>query len=233
MYSSVRSQRDDDARVADAQRFLADVEDMVAGLRRGDAPAGLERIDGPDSTGTAWAVVDSVGRFVDIGLHPGWWTALGPARVANGLLEALECARMKAALVPLILRRHGVRPPDPPQPPAGRRTPTPTPTVGRQTSLPPPQDDGFLDAARARIADAYRLIDDADQRMRAQQTARTITGPRGLFRLHVRGSHIEGADVPQPDLTPDHTDRLVADARDALTELARGRAAALDAWGER
>ena len=219
MYSSVQSQRDDDARVADAQRFVADVEEMVAGLRPGEAPARLDRIDGPDRSGTAYAVVDSVGRFVDIGLDPGWWTALGPGRVATGLLEALECARMKAALVPLIMRRHGVKPP----------APAPAEQV---PALPPPEDEDFLDAARSRIADAYRLIDDADKRMREQSAARTIAGPRGLFRLHVRGSHIEGADVAQHGLSPDDTDRLVADARDALTELTRGRAATLDPWGD-
>ncbi len=198
---------------------MTDVEDMVAQLRPGEPPGRLDRIDGPDRTGTAYAVVDSVGRFVDIGLDPGWWTALGPGRVATGLLEALECARMKAALVPLILRRHGVRPPAPPP-------------VEQLPPLPPPDDVDFVDAARARIADAYRLIDDADKRMREHQTSRVIAGPRGLFRLHVRGSHIEGADVHQDGLSADDTDRLVADARDALTELTRGPAAALDTWGE-
>jgi hypothetical protein len=219
VYSSVRSQHDDDARVADAQRFVADVEDLVAHLRPGEAPARLDRIDGPDSTGTAYAVVDSVGRFVDIGLDPGWWAALGPGRVATGLLEALECARMKAALVPLILRRHGVRPPAPPP-------------VEQLPALPPPDDVDFADAARARIADAYRLIDHADKRMREHLSTRVIAGPRGLFRLHVRGSHIDGADVTQAGLSADDTDRLVADARDALTEMTRGRSAALDGWGE-
>ncbi len=199
---------------------MADVEHMVAGLRPGDVPVGLDRIDGPDSSGTAWAVVDSVGRFVDIGLDPLWWSALGPGRVATGLLEALECARMKAALVPLILRRHGF--PPPPPPPAERPLPP----------LPPPDDENFLDAARSRIADAYRLIDDADKRMRDHLATRVIAGPRGLFRLHVRGGHIEGADVAQAGLSAEDTDRLVADARDALTELTRGPAAALDAWGD-
>jgi hypothetical protein len=126
---------------------------------------------------------------------------------------------MKAALVPLIMRRHGVKPP-------------PVPPVEQVPPLPPPQDEDFLDAARGRIADAYRLIDDADKRMREHAVIRVIAGPRGLFRLHVRGSHIEGADVAQSRLSPDDTDRLVADARDALTELTRGRSAARDAWGD-
>jgi hypothetical protein len=221
VYSSVQSQRDDDARVADAQRFVADVEDMVTQTRPGQTPSRLDRIDGPDRTGTAYAVVDSVGRFVDIGLDPGWWTALGPGRVASGLIEALEGARMKAAIVPLILRRYGFVPP-----------PAEVSAEPELAPLPPPGDDDFVDAARGRIEDAYRLIDDADKRMRAQQTTRVIAGPRGLFRLHVRGTHIEGADVAQYGLSPDDTDRLVADARDALTELTRG-GAALESWKDR
>lgn len=216
MFSSVQSDSDDDARVADAQRFVAEVEQMVAGLRPGEVLPRLDRIDGPDSSGTAHAVVDSVGRFVDLRLDPGWWAALGPARVATGLLEALACARLKAALVPLILRRHGVQPPSP---------------VEQVPPLPPPEDEDFLDAARSRIADAYRLIDDAEMRSREQPALRTIVGPSGLFRLYARGGHIEGADVAQHDLSPDDTDRLVADAREALTELSLSRAGSLGAWG--
>jgi hypothetical protein len=208
----MRSQQDDDARVADAQRFVAGVEDMVARLQPGDAPARVDRIRGPDRTGTAHATVDPVGRLVDIGLTRDWWPALGPSGVAAGLLEALACARMKAALVPLILRRYGVGPATGP--------------VLRPAGVP------FVDTARARLADAYRLIDHAGQRT-PEHSIRVIAGPRGLFRLHVRGSRIEGADVDQAGLSAGDTDRLVADARDALTELARDRVAVLDGWAER
>nr|WP_296075052.1 hypothetical protein [uncultured Actinoplanes sp.] len=149
------------------------------------------RLRGLDSTGTAFAVVDSVGRFVDIGLDPGWWPALGPPRVAAGLLEAVESARMKAALVPLITREHN------------------------------------LEAARTRLAEAYRLIEDAAPR----SPLRTITGPRGLFRLHVRGGHIESADVSEESLTATDADRLAADAHDVLAELSRhNRWVVLDEW---
>jgi hypothetical protein len=152
----------------------------------------LDRIRGLDSTGTAFAVVDSVGRFVDIGLDPGWWPALGPRRVACGLIEALECARLKAALVPFIMRKHG------------------------------------LEAARARLAEAYRLIAGTGPQLK------TITGPRGLIRLHVRGGHIEGADVTEDHLIATDGDRLAGDARDALAELSRhNRWVALDEWRHR
>ncbi|WP_433297885.1 hypothetical protein ACQP2F_42085 [Actinoplanes sp. CA-030573] len=169
----------------------------------------LDRITGPDRTGTAFAVVDAVGRFLDISLLPVWPASLGPARVAAGLLEALETARLKAALVPLILRRVGH---------------FPSPIVAEELSgpLPPVDDGGFLDAARGRIAEAYRLIDDADDRLRERQAERVIAGPRGLFRLRVRGSRIQRAEVAA-GLTAADTDRLVADAREALTELTRLR----------
>jgi hypothetical protein len=193
VFSSVSKKRDDDARVADAHEFVAEVDRLAAAAQRGGPPPRLDRISGPDRTGTAFAVVDSVGRFVDIGLRPGWWTVLGPAGVAAGLLEALETARMKAALVPMILRRHGLVPPDAAQ-------------------------DGFLDAARGRIAEAYRLIDEADQR---QQAVRVVAGPRGLFRVVVRGCHLDRAEVDEAGLTAADTDRLVADCREALTEAGR------------
>lgn len=182
---------------------------MVIRARAGGPPPRLDRIAGPDRTGTAFAVVDAVGRFVDIGLHPGWWAALGPGRVAAGLLEALATARLKAALVPMILRRDDYRP---------------SPREGAA----PPADDGFLDAARGRIAEAYRLIDDVDRRLRERQAIRVVAGPRGLFRVHARGGRIERAEVTAM-LTLGDTERLLADARHALAKLAGARAAATPA----
>jgi hypothetical protein len=127
----------------------------------------------------AYAVVDPVGRFVDIGLRAGWWPTLGPARVAAGLLEALESARMIAATAPLVER------------------------------------GDVFDTARGRIAEAYRLIDEG----REQPALRVIIGPRGLFHLHVRGGRIDGAETGP--LTPADAERLAADARDTLAELAQ------------
>ena len=86
MFPSVRAERGDDARVGDARRFVTEIENMVIHARDSGPPPKLDRITGPDRTGTAFAVVDALGRFVDIGLHPGWWAALGPTRVATGLL---------------------------------------------------------------------------------------------------------------------------------------------------
>jgi hypothetical protein len=206
MYPSVQS---NDARVADAERFLSDVEDVADRYRPGDPPPRFDRIDGPDRTGTAYAVVDATGRFIDLGLDPGWWAALGPGRVATGITEALEAARMKASLVWLVLRRHGVRPPPPP--------------VDRLPPLPLPGDDDFVSAVRNRIEDAYQLADDTRRRLRDANSARVVAGPRGLVRLHVRGRRIERIEVEQYNLTADDTDRLVADARQALNELAGPR----------
>ncbi len=207
LFPSVQAERDDDARVGDARRFVTEIENMVIRARAGGPPPRLDRIAGPDRTGTAFAVVDAVGRFVDLSLHPGWWAALGPARVAAGLLEALATARLKAALVPMILRRHGYQ------------------LLPREGEAPPalrPGDDGFLDAARGRIAEAYRLIDDADKRLRGRQAVRVVAGPRGLFRAQARGGRIERAEVTAV-LVPGDTDRLLADARHVLAQLARCR----------
>ncbi|MBU2662806.1 hypothetical protein KOI35_04725 [Actinoplanes bogorensis] len=137
------------------------------------------RISGLDRTGTAFAVVDPVGRFIDIGLRPGWWPALGPARVAAGLIEALEAARMQAALVPLVAR------------------------------------GDVHETARGRIAEAYRLIDEG----REQPAIQVVIGSRGLFRLHVRGGRIDGAETGP--LTHTDAEPLLADAREVLTELGR------------
>ena len=189
--------------MGDARRFVAEIEIMVIRARDDGSPPRLDRIAGPDRTGTAFAVVDAMGRFVDISLHPGWWAALGPAGVAAGLLEALATARLKAALVPMILRRPGY---------------LPLPRVDEG----PPADDGFVDAARDRITEAYRLIDNADKRPRERPAIRVVAGPRGLFRVHARGGRIERAEVTAV-LAPGDTERLLADARLAFAELARVR----------
>jgi hypothetical protein len=196
VFPSVRSQQNDstDARVADAEQF-------VAGVEQGDPASRIDRIRGLDSTGAAFAVVDAVGRFVDIGLDSCWWAALGPDHVAAGLVEALGSARMKAALVPLILRRNGI-----------------------------------LRGSRG-LAETYQLIKDVNANKLASAAddgprLRVVDGPQGLFRLHVRGSHIEAADIIG-EIGCGDGERLAADARDALIELGRSRWVALDAWGGR
>lgn len=165
----------------------------MAGVEQSDPAVRMDRIRGLDSTGAAFAVVDAVGRVVDIGLDPCWWTVLGPERVASGLLEALSSARMKAALVPLIMRRHGI--------------------------------------VRGGFAQTYRLIRDVNtSEIVGAENTRWVDGPRGLFRLHIRGSRIESADVIG-DLGCGDGDHLADDARDALMELGRSRWVALDEWG--
>jgi hypothetical protein len=198
LFPSVQAERDDDARVGDARRFVTEVENMAIRARAGGPPARLDRIAGPDRTGTAFAVVDALGRFVDIGLHPSWWSALGPESVAAGLVEALETARMKAALVPMILRRYGYLP-------SPRHS-------AENPPIPRPGDD-----YRGWIAEAYRLIDDAGRRLREPAAARLVDGPDRLLRLHLRGHRIERFELlARPG--PGDTDRLLADARAALAE---------------
>ncbi|WP_203724775.1 hypothetical protein [Paractinoplanes durhamensis] len=179
---------------------MSEVERLAVSAHGGGAPLRIDRIAGPDRTGTAFAVVDAVGRFVDVSLHPGWWSELGPAGVAAGLLEALATARLKAALVPMILSRVD-------------HVPLPMLVVRQRT----PGDDGFLDAARDRIAEAGRLIDAAGPLPPERQFTRVVTGPRGLFRLHLRGGRIDRAEVVA-GLTATDADALVADAREALRD---------------
>jgi len=188
VFPSVQSERDD-VRIGDARQFIAEVERLAASAPGGGQPPRLDRITGPDRTGTAFAVVDAVGRFIDIGLHPGWPMALGPGRVAAALLEALAAARLKAAMVPMILCRS-----DPEW---------------------PRSVDHWTTAGDRRISEARRLIDDG----KPPQAARVITGPRGLFRLHVRGGHLVRAEVTG-GLTAADTDRLLADARAAFRQRA-------------
>lgn len=274
MFPSVQSERDD-ARIGDARRFVSEVERLAVRALGGGRPPRLDQIAGPDRTGTAFAVVDAVGRFVDVDLRPGWWAALGPAGVAPGLLEALATARLKAALVPIILRRinHAqsaidvigqhtpsdvgggpVRGRD-----GSRRAAAGEPTGGPSRAGTPvsgdgsmleaaregvgPGGDGFppgsaqwwvspggdrfspaaaewpadpggddfsLEAVRGRIDAARRGLDGGEW-----SAARVITGSRGLFRLHVRGGRPERAETVA-GLAADDTERLVADAREAL-----------------
>ena len=186
MFPSVQSERDD-ARIGDAHQFVSEVEQAAVRALGGGRPLRLDRITGPDRTGTAFAVVDAVGRFVDVGLHPGWWVALGPARVATALLEALAAARMKAALVPLVLRRVSY-------------SALSIDVIGQHT----PGDDG-------RIAEARRSIHLDDL-----PAERIVTGRHGVFRLYMRGGRIDRAEAAA-GLTSADADRLVADAREALT----------------
>jgi hypothetical protein len=198
LFPSVQAERDDDARVGDARRFVTEIENMVVRARHGGPQPRVDRIAGPDRTGSAFAVVDAVGRFVDIDLDPGWWAALGSARVAAGLLEALATARLKAALVPMILRRDDYQ------------------ALHRHDA-----DDSFLDAARGRITEADRLIDSADRVPRERVAVRVVAGPLGLFRVHARGGRIERAEVTAV-LARGDTDRLLADARLALAKVESG-----------
>ncbi|MGX6602359.1 hypothetical protein ACWKSP_09530 [Micromonosporaceae bacterium Da 78-11] len=208
MTSSVRAGRGDDVRVADAERFGSDVEELVARSRPGDPPLRLDRIEGPDRTGTVHAVVDSTGRFVDIGLDPGWWTALGPPGVATGLVEAIESARRKASLAWLALRRHGV-----------------ASAVDLVVTLPPIEGacrpaEGACRPAEGACRPAEGACRPAEGACRpVEDTARVITGPHGLLRLYAHGRRLERVEVEQCGLTADDTDRLVADARAAFPEL--------------
>jgi hypothetical protein len=194
-----------DARAANADQFVSDFEQQVRQARPGDDPPRADRVDSPDATGTAWAVVDWRGHFVDLWLNPGWWSELGPARVGAGLLEALESARMKVTLAKLVLQSHGFQPPR-------RET-----KVDHGPRLPDIHAPGFPDAMRTLLYESQDRIQEAERLWHDLDSERSYLGPRGLFRLVTRGWQIEWAEVPnQWALREDDGERLAADARDAL-----------------
>jgi hypothetical protein len=98
----------------------------------------------------------------------------------------------------MILRRHGY-----------------SASLEREPAHARPEGESDL---RAQIADANRLIDDAGKRER--EVTRVVDGPRGIFRVHLRGGRIERAELLARPV-PGDTDRLVADARAALAESAK------------
>jgi hypothetical protein len=196
-----------DARVANADQFVSDFERQVLSIRPGEEPPHIGRVDSPDKTGTAWAVVDRRGRFVDLWLGSGWWPELGPARVGAGLLEALEGARTKVALANLVLQTRGFRPPHRDDRAEGR------------SRLPDIHDPGFPDILRTLLYESQDRIQEADRIRQELDGEDSFAGPRGIFRLVTRGLRIERAEVAnQWALREGDGDRLAADARDALTQ---------------
>jgi hypothetical protein len=207
-------QNDRDDRTRDAAAFAQRVEDLVATIRPGAPVPELDRIEGADRSGTVYCVVDRFGAVQDVYVDPGWWTALGPTRVAAAILDALDYARSKAALAMAVLSRHGHRP----------RLPEDTSQVaGPPIDVPHVDSPDFERAIEAKLDRGYaildavrRLRDDAERRER-----RVVTGPSGLFQVRLLGPVVEGADVVGAELAPHDGDRIASDARLALQEAAQ------------
>lgn len=201
-----------DLQVRDARRFVENLEDVVARTRP-DAPVpGLDAIEGPDSSGTVFCVVDAAGALMQVGIVDGWWEALGPGGVAAAVLQALRFARDKAGLARLVLHRHG------------RAATVAGPdletlfTSEPHRDLPPFGAPDLGDAMARKVERAARILNNAERYARERDSGvrREVTGPRGLFRVVLSGFTVVGAAVNEQYLRAGDGADLAADARDAL-----------------
>ena len=202
-----------DLQERDARRFVQNLEDIVPGSRPGDPVPGLEAIDGTDSSGTVYCVVDLGGALLRVGIVDGWWGAVGPGGVAAAVLQSLRFARDKAGLARMVLSRHG------------RSAPVPVPdyqtlfTSEPHRELPPYDAPEFSDELSRKVARAARILANAERfaRERDSGVRREVAGPRGMFRVVLSGSAVVvGAAVDENGLRAVDGADLAADARDAL-----------------
>ncbi|MEO3745962.1 hypothetical protein [Plantactinospora sp. B5E13] len=207
-------QNDPDARTQDSEIFVQNLEETVAATQPGTPVPNLSRIDGVDASGTIHCTVDLAGALLDLQIDPGWWSALGPERVAAGVLEALEHARTKVVVAVMALNRHG-----------HQAQPAPGPDFAAQVAGPPidvPHLDSpdFERTIEAKIARGFAVLE-AARRLRQRlddPQRRIVSGPRGLFRVVVVGTAVQGAEVDQDRLGPYGGNQLADDARPALQE---------------
>ncbi len=208
----------DDHRIRDAKIFAENLEELATRTRPGHPVPGVDRIDGPDRSGSVYCVVDRTGTVVNVRIESDWWETLGPGRIAAAIMEALDYARSKASMALMILDRHGHRPDVPPAPDFGSQV------AGPAIPLPDPDDPGFDFAAQAKLERAFTILDAAERLGQTRDVAerRIVAGPAGLFRLILAGHAVRGAEVDQHHLGPYDGDRLASDARIALRQVSRG-----------
>jgi hypothetical protein len=196
----------------DARRFVENLEDMVAGSRPGDPVPGLDAIDGTDTSGTVYCVVDLGGTLLQVGIVDGWWEAVGPQGIAEAVLQSLRFARDKAGLARMVLSHHG------------RSSGLPRPdyetlfTSEPHRELPPYDAPDFPEELSRKVDRAARILQNAERfaRERDSSERREVTGPRGLFRVVLAGFAVVGAAVDEYGLRAVDGADLAADARDAL-----------------
>lgn len=196
----------------DARAFVENVEELVRRMRPGEVAPAIS-VDGDDVSGTVYCVVDVGGALTRVGIDDGWWDALGPSGVARAVLDAMRFAKAKAAMARLVLDRHGCRVSREPVDLAGLFTAT------TSEPLPPYAADGFVDVL-ARKADRALTILDAAQRFGRTcdpSRRRVVSGPRGMFRVHLAGLDVVGAEVDEDGLRRSDADPLAVDALAALS----------------
>jgi hypothetical protein len=205
----------DDGRARDAHIFVANFEDTVAHLRRGE-PIPASSIEGADETGTVFCVVDVTGALQQVGIADGWWEALGPGRVAGAVLSALRFAKAKAAMARLVLDRYGH--------PVERASVDLGTLFSAEPSEPLPafDADDFPEALARKVDRSQTILERAERFGRSQETSEqtAVSGPRGMFRVLMSGSGISGAEVNEYGLHRFDAADLADDARAALLAAA-------------
>ena len=142
----------------------------------------------------------------------GWWDAVGPHGVAAAVLSAYRFAQQKATAGRLVLARSG-HPYHQPEPDLSTLF-----TSEPDRPLPPYDAPDFTDALLRKVNRAATILANIDRftKLRDAPEPRTVTGPRGLFRVVLSGFSIVRAEVNAYGLRPSDAAELAADARDAL-----------------
>jgi hypothetical protein len=194
----------DEFRIRDTRRFIENLEDTLAYTPAGHPVPGLESIEGADASGTVYCLVRLDGRPVRITIMDGWWDAVGPHGIASAILQAYRFAQEKTVFARMVPRRGGR-------------------TISAPAEVAPPRPAGAddletlrrrIDQAGAEMVDAMRLLD-----VVTDPAPRTVSGPRNLFSLVVRGTVIESAQVNGYGLRPEDATDLADDAREALLSV--------------
>jgi hypothetical protein len=195
----------DDLRMRDVERFVANFEDMAAGLRPGE-PAPGTVVEGTDASGTVYCVVSLGGVVSQIGIMDGWWEPVGPRGIAAAVLDAWRFAREKAGWGRLILHQAG-HSYDPDVP---RREP--------QVPLPAYDSPDYLAAVQRKLTHTAAVLGEIRQMTRARDAKdqRVVAGPRRMFEVVVEGLQVVAARVDEYGLRPVDGADLADDARAAL-----------------
>lgn len=199
-------------REAELRRFAQNVERIIVETDPGLLPRELQTVEGSDASGAVYCLVNLGGMLTDVVIMNDWWTAVGPGGVAAAVLEALRSAREKAGLARMVLAHFGR--------PSPALESVRGPVFGKQppVELPPYDAPEFGAALALKVDRAATRLREVEQFVRDRDAGEEheVAGPRGLFRVVVRGGVVVGAQVRQFGLRQSDAAELAADARDAL-----------------
>ncbi|WP_430789735.1 hypothetical protein [Actinoplanes sp. G11-F43] len=202
-------------RRADAETFVANLEDELRCTAPGRPLSVLDVIEGSDSSNLVHCMVRLDGYPLRIDIMSGWWMSVGADGVANAVLQAHGYACEKAGIAKLLLRRHGR---DWSTRSGSRQEPGDPTQSGDHTDMDAVTDIlQRLEKTASRVSTAMRRFE-----RRHHPEHREITGPHGLFTLTLRGSFIDGARVDMIRLGPEDASALASDALAALTAARSG-----------